>query len=135
MANKVDLSHLQQIADAMASGTNNAVRYVTVKSTLWGLERQSGRDRPGVLDHGGPKFCLQKFFSDDEDENKDREQTMELRELMKNQNKMTIDEDFGDELKIPLPEDIMDWTFKGVQKENVYLQKYELGIHELCDSV
>ena len=34
MANKVDLSHLQQIADAMASGTNNAVRYETVKLTL-----------------------------------------------------------------------------------------------------
>ena len=56
---------------------------------------------------------------------------MELRELMKNQNKMTIDEDFGDELKIPLPQEIMDWTYKGFEKQNVYIQKYELGIHEL----
>ena len=93
--------------------------------------------RPGPSGSPGPwrsEILSKKFLSDDEDENKDREQTMELRELMKNQNKMTIDEDFGDELKIPLPEDIMDWTFKGVLKENVYLQKYELGIHELCDS-
>ena len=31
MANQVDLAHLQAIADAMAGGTNQAVRYVAVK--------------------------------------------------------------------------------------------------------
>ena len=43
MANKVDLAHLQQIADAMAGGTNNAVRYVTVNSML----SRSGSAGPG----------------------------------------------------------------------------------------
>ena len=29
-------------------------------------------------------------------------------------------------------QEIMDWTFKGCKKDNVYLQKYELGIHEIA---
>ena len=43
------------------------------------------------------------MFSDEEGD-KEYEQTMDYREMMKNQANQAIDENFGDELVIPLPE-------------------------------
>jgi len=92
MANKVDLAHLQAIADAMAGGTNQAVS--------------------------------------DEEGDKEYEQTMDYREMMKNQANQAIDENFGDELVIPLPKEVFDRTYKACKHEHIFLQKYELGILE-----
>ena len=49
------------------------------------------------------KSQLKSMFSDDEGD-KEYEQTMDYREMMKNQANQAIDENFGDELVIPLPE-------------------------------
>ena len=59
-------------------------------------------------DVGGPRRTCAKsqnkpVFSDDEEMNQ-YEQTMDYREMMKEQANQAIDEDFGDMLVIPIPE-------------------------------
>ena len=59
-------------------------------------------------DDGGPRRTSAKsqnkpVFSDDEEMNQ-YEQTMDYREMMKEQANQAIDEDFGDMLVIPIPE-------------------------------
>ena len=53
-------------------------------------------------------MMLKSLFSDDEGD-KEYEQTMDYREMMKNQANQAIDENFGDELVIPLPEVSERW--------------------------
>jgi len=64
------------------------------------------------------------MFSDDEGD-KEYNQTMDYREMMKNQANQAIDENFGDELVIPLPEEVFDRTYKACKHEHIFLQKYE----------
>lgn len=63
--------------------------------------------------------------SDDDEGTKELNQTMDYRDLMKNQANMGIDDDFGDMLVLPLPEEVFDHTYKACKNEYVFLQKYE----------
>lgn len=57
---------------------------------------------------------------------------LELLNMVKAAKDRQPDEDFGDILKLPFPDDILDYTFKGDKIENIYLGQYDESECKTC---